>query len=237
LSRLDAEVKALTDELRAFNTNAEQRLRTTLNAAVEEETAKQNKELAEVKSRMRAEETEMALINRRNQELLNKFQNIEREGKNRLINKKSENARLKEDLANMEQQYNKLVIQLNAEKKETDKKRANHVRLQGELEELQDNAQILDARYNEEVDVLRSDHDEVLIQLAGDAEFYASEQARLREEIKDENDKIYELNRNQQELIAAIESNLNNTLSKYERKEHEDKSAVLKNKSGTGFRY
>lgn len=213
--RIESEIKLLSDELRAFNSNADQKIKTIMNLAIEEEQNRQNREVNEVKSQIRAEEDEIARVTRRNQEHLQKFQNIEREGKNKLISKKNENTRLKEDLANLEQQYNKLVIQLNNEKKEIDKKKANTIRLESELSDIKDKAETLEMKYNQEVEALLSEHNDDIRELENNYAFYQDEQQRLAEAIREETSKIYELARKQQELIHAIENNLNSTINQH----------------------
>lgn len=205
----------LSDEIKSFNGNADQKIKTVMNLAIEEEQNRQNRELNEIKSVIKGEEDEIARVTRRNQELLQKFQNIEREGKNKLISKKNENTRLKEDLANLEQQYNKLVIQLNNEKKEIDKKKASTMRLENELNDIKDKSETLEMKYNQEIDALLAEHNDDVRELENNNAFYQEEQQRLAEAIREETTKIYDLQRKQQELIHAIENNLNSTINQH----------------------
>jgi len=213
--RVEADIKLIADELRSFNSNADQKIKTIMNLAIEEEQNRQNREINEMKSQIRAEEDEISRVTRRNQELLQKFQNVEREGKNKLISKKNENTRLKEDLANLEQQYNKLVIQLNNEKKEIDKKKANVMRLESECADVKDKSETLEMKYNQEVEALMHEHDEDIRELESNYVYYQEEQQRLAEAIREETSKIYELQKKQQEFIHAIENNLNSTINQH----------------------
>lgn len=198
---------------------------------VDEEQSKQAKELNEVKAHIRVEEEEINRYSRKNQELLQKIQNAEREGKTKIISKQNENMRLKEDFNNLEGQYNKLFILLGNEKKEIDKKRATAARLENEHADIKEKTETIEMNYNQELDEIYNEHTDNIRELENNLHFYQEEQLRLTETIREENDKISESNKKQQEMFANIENNLNNTINKhanYNRKElYEDDKEML----------
>lgn len=231
LTRVESEIKLLADELRSFNVNADHKIKNIMSNVVDEEQSKQAKELNEVKAHIRVEEEEINRYSRKNQELLQKIQNAEREGKTKIISKQNENMRLKEDFNNLEGQYNKLFILLGNEKKEIDKKRATAARLENEHADIKEKTETIEMNYNQELDEIYNEHTDNIRELENNLHFYQEEQLRLTETIREENDKISESNKKQQEMFANIENNLNNTINKhanYNRKElYEDDKEML----------
>lgn len=222
-------MRGLAEELRSFNVNADHRIRNVMSSVVDEEQSKQAKELNELKIAIRSEEEEINRLGRKNQETLQKLQNAERDGKNRLISKRNENTRLKEDLNAVDGQFNKLFLQLNNDKKEIDKKRATAHRMENELEELNQKIETIERKYGEEVEALQMEQNEEMQAMESDLGFYREEQNRLAEDIRRENDRIMELNQKKEDLIADIESNLNNTINKhggYKSEEREERNIV-----------
>lgn len=190
-----------------------------ITVAVEEETSRQAKETNEIKIQIKAKEDEISLFIRRNQELIQRFQNTEHEAKNRLISKKNENLRLREDLSNFEQQYNKLVLQLNGTKKEIDKKKFDKVKLESELNEIQTNNEVYEARYKQEIETSNVEHLEVNKELQNNFDLYQNEHKRLHQQITVEKEKIAELTKQHKIVIANIENNLTSILNQQKIKE------------------
>ena len=215
LSRIESEIKILADELRSFNVNADHKIKNIMNSVVDEEQSKQAKELNEVKNYIRSEEEEINRFSRKNQELLQKIQNAEREGKTKIISKQNENMRLKEDFNNLEGQYNRLFILLGNEKKEIDKKRSTVARLENEHADIKEKTETIEMNYNQELDEIYNEHTDNIRELENSINYYQEEQNRLTEQIREENDKLVDADKRQQEMFANIENNLNNTINKH----------------------
>ena len=209
------EVEVLSEEMKRYNSKADQKVQLAINKIVEEETARQNKELTEIKDSIKSEDSEVRRIMRRNEEINQQLRTTEQEGKTRLVSKVSENARLKEELANLEQQHSKLSLQLNSEKKEEDKRRTDFVILEKELKDLKESTNGLEDKYEREVEQLKDKHYQLIQELKADEEYYLSEQQRLEELIKSEKDEIKELNKRHKHLIADIETKMSATMHRH----------------------
>lgn len=219
-----SDLKMLTEELRAFNSNADIRITNTMNIIIQEETERHQKEMREVEIKIRAEEEEIAQINRRNQELINRLHATEREGKSRIMARKNENVQLKEDLSGIEQAYNKLLIQISNESKEIDKKRDIIEGLNGEVEELKEKTRDLEQKYAEEVDSINLGNQENHKELEEMMQHFVDEERRLMDEIREENNRVYEIQRQHAGLIEQIKQNINNSVqSQFSRVSHTSK--------------
>lgn len=210
--KLAVDLRTLTSELKAFNTNADQKINNTLNIVVQEENERHQKEVREVEAKIRIEEEEIARANRRNQELLTRLQNVEREGKTRIMNKKIENTKLKEDYTALDQAYNKLLLQLNNETKEIERKREAVEVLQDEYEDLREKSGLLERKCVEELEGIQIDHEDKMHDLEDNYNQLLEYEKKLIDEIKEENNKIFELQKRHAELIEQVQNSLNNTL-------------------------
>ena len=210
--KLANDLRTVTEELKVFNFNADQKINNTMNLVIQEEQEKHQAEVKEVESKVRLEEDEIARINRRNQELLNKLQTMEREGKNRIMSRKNENTRLKEDLNNFEQNYNKLLIQVSNENREYEKKKDHIEMLKDDHEEVHNKSQMLDHRYDEEMHNIQAGHEENLQDLERDYGGLKEKEQRLLQAIRDENDRLFDLQKRHGEIIEEIQRNFNVTL-------------------------
>lgn len=186
-----------------------------MNDIVDEEQSKQNRELNSIKDRIKIEEEEINKLTRKNQEILYKLQNAEKDAKSRIISKRNENTKLKEDLHSTETQFNRLFLQLSNNKKEIDKKKETTIKLETELESLKENTNIIERKYEEEIDDLEKEHQREIEELKNNIDYYKEEEKRLFDELKEEESKIERLRRDQQEIIANIENNLNSTINKH----------------------
>lgn len=209
--KLSTELRAVTEDIKMFNFNADQKINNSMNIIIQEEQEKHQFEVKEIESKIRVEEEELARINRRNQDLINKFQTVEREGKNRIMAKKNENTRLKEDLSNFEQNYNKLLIQVSNENRDYEKKKETIEVLKEDYEDVQNKSQMLDQRYDEEMHNIQVGHEENLSELERDYNIQKDKEQRLLQLIREENDKIFELQKKHSELIDDIQRGFNST--------------------------
>lgn len=210
--KLGSDLKGITDELRQYNFNADQRINSIMNAVIQEEQDKHQTEMKDIEGKVRLEEEEIARLNRRTQDLINKLQTTEREGKNRLMAKKNENTRLKEDLSNFEQNYNKLLIQVSNENREYEKRKEMVDLLKEDFEEVHNKSQMLDQRYEEEMHNIQAGHEESLQDLERDYAGLREKEQRLQQMIREENERIYALQKKHSDLIDQVQRSFNDTL-------------------------
>ena len=219
-----ADLKMLTEELRSFNSNADIRITNTMNIIIQEETERHQKEMREVEIKIRMEEEEIAQINRRTQELINKLQVTEREGKSRIMARKNENVKLKEDLSGIEQAYNKLLIQISNENKEIEKKRDVLDGLHGEVEEIKEKTRELEQKYADEVESINLGNQDNQKEVEEMMQHFIDEERRLMDEIREENNRVYDIQRQHASLIEQIKQNINSTVqSQFSRVSHNSK--------------
>jgi len=211
--KLATDLRGITDELKQYNFNADQKINSIMNQVIQEEQEKHQVELKDIEGKVRAEEDEIARLNRRHQDLMTKFQTTEREGKNRLMSKKNENTRLKEDLSNYEQNYNKLLIQVSNETREYEKKKEMVELLKEDYDEVHNKSQMLDQRYEEEMHNIQAGHEETLQEIDANYNALRDREQKLMQEIRNEKDRIFELQKRHNELIDEVKRNFDATLS------------------------
>lgn len=210
--RLAVDLKAVTDELKSFNFNADQKINNIMNIVIQEEQEKHQAEARDIEGRLRAEEEEIARLNRRNQDILTKLQATERDGKNRLMARKNENTRLKEDLSNFEQNLNKLLIQVSNENREYEKKKEMVELAKEDYDEVHNKSQMLDHRYEEEMANIQAGHEETLQELDREFSSLREREQRLLQAIQQENEKINAIHKRHNDLIEDVQRNFNATL-------------------------
>jgi hypothetical protein len=209
--KLNMDLRVVTEELKMFNFNADQKINNTMNIIIQEEQEKHQAEVKEIEAKLRIEEEEIARITRRNQDLINKLQSVEREGKNRIMSKKNENTRLKEDLNNFEQAYNKLLIQVSNENREYEKKKEAIEILKEDHDDVQNKSHMLDQRYDEEMQNIQAGHEENLSELEREYSIQREKEQRLLQAIRDENDRIFDLQKRHAEIIDEIQKGFHST--------------------------
>lgn len=211
--RLAAETRTLLEELRGFNGVADARINEIMSAVRSEQKAKHETELAEVNNRIRLEEGELAAAQQRHKDLLLRFQSVEREGKNRLIARKNENMRAKEELSAADQNYNKLLVQLNGEGKDLEKKASALAKLDAECQDIREKTEQLERRYAEEMQHIQADHAADVQELEAQLAAAKAEEQALIDGKREINARISEFQRRHNELIGELEASLNSTLN------------------------
>ncbi len=210
--KITSDLKLITDELKNYNSGADLKINNIMNAVIQEEQEKHQAEVREVENKVRLEEEEISRLNRKTQDLINKLQTTEREGKNRLMSRKGENTRLKEDLSNFEQNYNKILIQVSNENREYEKKKELVDLLKEDFEEVHNKSQMLDHRYEEEMQNIQAGHEESLQDIDKEYGMLREKEQRLQQLIKEENDKLYALQKRHTDIIEQVQRSLNDTL-------------------------
>ena len=210
--KITSDLKLITDELKNYNSGADLKINNIMNAVIQEEQEKHQAEVREVENKIRLEEEEISRLNRKTQDLINKLQTTEREGKNRLMSRKGENTRLKEDLSNFEQNYNKILIQVSNENREYEKKKELVDLLKEDFEEVHNKSQMLDHRYEEEMQNIQAGHEESLQDIDKEYGMLREKEQRLQQLIKEENDKLYALQKRHTDIIEQVQRSLNDTL-------------------------
>lgn len=212
LDKLNAELKLITDELRGFNANANLKIDSVMNVVIQEEQERHQAEVREIETKLGGEEEEIARLNRRNTEIINKLQATERDGKNRLMARKNENTRLKEDLSSFEQNYNKLLIQVSNENREYEKKKEMVELAKEDYDEVHNKSHMLDQRYEEEMHNIQAGQEETLHELEQQLANLRDRENRLQNEIRAEQDRIAALNKRRNDLVEDVQRNFNATL-------------------------
>lgn len=212
LDKLNAELKTLTDELRGFNANANLKIDSVMNVVIQEEQERHQTEVRDIETKLAAEEEEIGRLNRRNTEIISKLQATERDGKNRLMARKNENTRLKEDLSSFEQNYNKLLIQVSNENREYEKKKEMVELAKEDYDEVHNKSHMLDQRYEEEMQNIQAGQEETLHELEAQLAALRDRENRIQHEIRAEQDRIAALNKRRNDLIEDVQRNFNATL-------------------------
>ena len=212
MDRTSAELKVISDELRGFNFTADQKINSIMNMVIQEEQEKHRNEAREIEVKLTTEEEEIGRLNRRNTDLLNKLQATERDGKNRIMAKKNENTRLKEDLSSFETNYNKLLIQVANENREYEKKKDMVELAKSDYEEVHNKSQMLDHRYEEEMHNIQAGQEETLQELEQQFGNLRERENRLNQEIRNESERIFALQKRHNDLIENVQRNFNATL-------------------------
>lgn len=211
--KIAAESRELLDELRGFNAAADARIGAIVTAVRDEQKAKNDAEMAEINNRIRLEEDELAHAQQRHKDLLVRFQNVEREGKSRLIARKNENMRAKEELSSADQQYNKLLVMLNGENKDLEKKAAAVVKLEAENRDIREKTEQIERRFAEELQRIQADHAADVHDLETQLAAAVADEQSLARSKQEANARIAEFQKKHSELIRELETNLSSTLN------------------------
>ena len=211
--RSAGESRQLLEELRGFNAAADARINALMGAVRDEQKTRNDAEMAEMNSRIRLEEEELAAAQQRHKDLLLRFQNVEREGKARLIARKNENMRAKEELSAADQQYNKLLVLLNGEGKDLEKKAAALARLEAENRDIREKTEQIERRFAEELQRVQADHAADLQDLDAQLAAAVTEEHTQAQAKHDINARILDFQKRHNELIRELESSLSTTLN------------------------
>lgn len=212
IDRLGMDVHALREELRMFNSNADQKINITMNAIIQEEQEKQQAERREAELRLNFEEEEVRRINKLNQDLVQRLQKSERDGKNKLIGKKNENTRLKEELSNYETNYNKLLIQVGNENREYERKKDALEVLKDEHEEMNGRVHILEQKFSEEMQTMQIGQEESLQASERDYKRLKEREEKLIQAIQEEKDRLMHLQKQYDGIVDQIQHTFDNAL-------------------------
>lgn len=214
--KIQSELRVLAEELRAFNTNADHKIKNIMNTIINEEENKQKGEIRELEDKIRVEEDQIKQVLKENQEKIQYIQNSERDINARVIGKRNENMRLKEELSVLEQQYNKMLLQLNNVEKENEKKNFMILRLEEEKESIQDKSNRLSESYNKELEILEEQQLEDVKEVEDAYNRLLSNEKEMINEIRDKNNEIIDLQKRQSDIIEQYQSKLNQTLSNFD---------------------
>lgn len=152
--KLANDLRLLVDELKSFNASSDAKINSTMSVIIQQEEEKMQQDLRDIESKAKLEEEEAQRISRRNMEIIGRLQSLERESKQKLVNHRNEMLHLQDDLTLYEQNYNKLMLQLSAEQKDSERKKELLANLRSDLEELTEKADMIDKGYKEEIDNL-----------------------------------------------------------------------------------
>ena len=211
--RLANDLRRVTEEIKVYNINADQKINSIMNQVIQEEQDKHGAEVKEIEAKIKIEEEEIGRINRRNQELVTRLQTSERDGKNRLMAKKTENTRLKEDFNRFEQTFNKLILQLTNESRDFDKKREAVEALKEDHDDFHNRSMAADQRLQEEVATIQESHDEQMKELDRESYLAKEREQKLALAIEEEGRHLFELQKKHQSTLDDIQRGFNATLN------------------------
>lgn len=214
--KIQSQLRVLAEELRAFNTNADHKIKNIMNTIINEEENKQKVEIRDLEDKIRVEEDQIKQIMKENQEKLQYIQTSERDIKSRVIGKRNENIRLKEEFSILEQQYNKILLQLNNVEKENEKKNFMISRLEEEKESIEEKSNMLKGNYNKELEILEEQQIEDVGEIENAFEKMLRVEKELINEIRDKSGDIIDLQKRQSDIIEQYQSKLNQTLSNFD---------------------
>lgn len=212
--RFLAEGKQYYEALRTFNGQADARLNAVMARVRDETSAKNEAELSELRNRIAGQEEELANQSRKNAELLSRFQTLERDAKARVLAKKNESLRMKEELAGLEQTFNKLLVGLNAEEKEVEKKQASVQRLEADVLDIRAKSELLAKKYGEEMREIKDSHSLDMGDLDVTLRALEAEEASIASQIADTKARTHTFQKQHNSLIDGIQNNLSHTLDR-----------------------
>lgn len=206
------DLKIISNELRNFNSNADNKIRNIMNTIINEEEIIQNKEIKEIEDKITIQESNLNNHQLENRNLIENIQNIERDFKGRIMNKKNINLRLREELAHLENNYNKIYITLNSENKQNSQKETRLTRLEDELKEIKEKTRNLEVNYKKELENVALENEEMVEELNNDFNGMLQNEKNLIDEISIKKEELLNLQQKHQKIIENIQKNLNNTL-------------------------
>ena len=207
--KISGDLRAISEELKSFNANADYKINSILNHVIQEETEKNQHEAREWEERARKEEEEVSQINRTNQELINRQQTAEREGRTRLMNKRNENTKLREDFHIFEQNNAKLMLHLMNETKEFDKKKEQIDVLRDDREDYQNKSHLAGEKFHEEISSIQEGHEEHLREMENEYLSGREREAKLIHAIREESERFFEMQRRHADVIEDIQKGFN----------------------------
>ena len=206
------QLQVMTSELKNFNNNADHKIRNLMSNHIHEEETKQNKEIKEHEHNIKLVENDLNSLQTENRNLIENFQNLERECKNNLINKRNINSRFKEELSYLENNYNKIFVTLNSENKGISQKQFRLQKLEEELVEIVQKQKTLQENYDEEFENIEADQELCLNNLNNEFEDFLKNEKELLNEIEMKKEHLIKLENNHNQIIENIQKKLNNTL-------------------------
>ena len=210
--KAEKELKAIREELKNFNSAADIKINNEMGIVFREEEERHQREMRDIENKIRLEDEEIDRINRRLQDLLGKLKSFEKESKGKIVTKKNDNLKLKEEFGSLESAFNKSIVQINSENKELEKKRELLDSKFAELEELKEKKAATESRYNDEIDNINMGHEEGVKELEQAIKHFQDEEQRLTDEIQQEKDKMVEIQKNHNAIIDQLRNNVNSSV-------------------------
>lgn len=206
--KVDADLKALQGELANYNQYANQKMNNELAAAISKEEDRAERERQAIQQQVDLEEAETKELNRLMEEGLARMKRIETEGRARINAKRMENIRLREELQNEESGYQKLLLSGTQERNTYAKKEDELMALKDELQDLQARTNLLGTRYDQEVNGLHKDGQQMSKAIEDEIEKQQTAERELLKAIEAEKTRIANLLTEQQQMVAQVEATL-----------------------------
>ena len=206
------EAKTLQEELRNFQVSAEHRVKNEMTEIVEKEQIEHNKQIKEIESQLNNKEEEIRATQNKIQDQIHRFQAIERENQSKLSLLSGELQRRREEIDNVETQYNKQWVVLDSQEKELQTKRSDLNSMGRENEVLVNKRAKLEEMINNEQQNLERNQRNWM----EDSEIHKvemlKEESRLMGEIESKKEELLELQKKQTQMFEMVEKNLNSAI-------------------------
>lgn len=163
--KAEKDLRSLKEELKNFNAMADQRINNEMTLIFREEEEKHEREMRDIQSKVFQEEEEVDRLNRKLQELMQKIKNVDKDSKAKIMQRKNENLKLKEECGILEMTLNKIVVNINTENKELERCKENLDQKFIDLDEIKEKRVATESRYSDEIDNINLGHEEAAKEL------------------------------------------------------------------------
>ena len=210
--RFSNEAKAYVDQMRVLNSQTDNKFKAITARIKEEQDQKAETELNEFKAKISKSQNEMSFQQKRNTELIARFESIEREAKFRLSAQREENAKLRDELVVLEQEYNGLLVSINSEEKEAEKRERGYLKIDSEIKGIKAKSAQMEKQYLKSLEELKNEHRRNIEDIDKQLRTLEAEENSIQNKIKQANSITEEANRKYETLIHGLKNNLNVTL-------------------------
>lgn len=212
-TQTEAAVKAILSELNNYNSYADQKISNEMKIIIQQEEEKVRKETEDIELRALKEENDVRAINQQNQEILTKMTRFEAESKNRFTILRNENLRLRDELANAEQNLGRARIQMAKDEKELEMKSQNLDGSKMEKQDLDERVVTLNLRYNQEIEGIMKENSRNFQELEEENQRLMGDEKKLLQLIQEEEQKINRLQMNHQNVVNKFQNDLHSLLN------------------------
>ena len=205
-------LRVLKDQLKGYNTLADQKINNEMGIVFREEEDKNQRELREVEEKIRLEDDEVNKLHKKIQEAHNKLKMLEKENKTKIIGLTNQNLKLREESDAADMRISKIIVQIKNEEKELEKRNIALDAKLSELEELKEKMVLTETRYNDEVESIQAGHEDGVKELEHMLKQFNEEENRLKEAIQSEQERLNEYQQQHNATIDQLRNNVNSSV-------------------------